>query len=113
MNEPSNNSGALRAPEESGSAQPQQVPGADVPGKGAGLGGIHWALAALAVTCRSALTDEGERVAWRGVGRSTYFDLGQRLFPKAKVWIFGWSRGAFGALLRVKRVRRKIVAVAR
>ena len=35
MNEPSDNSGALTAPEKSGSAQPQQVPGADVPGKGA------------------------------------------------------------------------------
>ena len=35
MNEPSDNSGALTAPEKSGSAQPQQVPGAEMPGKGA------------------------------------------------------------------------------
>ena len=35
MNEPSDTSGALAAPEKSGSAQPEQVPGADVPDKGA------------------------------------------------------------------------------
>ena len=35
MNEPSGTSGALAAPEKSGSAQPEQVPGADVPDKGA------------------------------------------------------------------------------
>ena len=35
MNETSDNSGALTAPDKRGSTQPQQVPGADVPGKGA------------------------------------------------------------------------------
>jgi len=35
MNPPSDASGAPTAPEKSGSAQPEQVPGADVPDKGA------------------------------------------------------------------------------
>ena len=35
MNQPSDTAGAPTAPEKSGSAQPQQVPGADVPDKGA------------------------------------------------------------------------------
>ena len=35
MNEPSDASGAPAAPEKSGSAQPEQAPGADVPDKGA------------------------------------------------------------------------------
>ena len=53
-------------------------------------------------------------------GRSTYFDLWAGalfllglLARSRKVWIFGRSRGAFGALLRVKGARRKYVAVAR
>jgi hypothetical protein len=35
MDEPNDTSGALPAPDKSGSAQPEQVPGADVPDKGA------------------------------------------------------------------------------
>jgi hypothetical protein len=35
MNEPSDTSGSPAAPEKSGSAQPEQAPGADVPDKGA------------------------------------------------------------------------------